>query len=323
MPLAADDQLVDRRAVASTWRRTTCRNRTRTSTPGPRALDQAPASRMRQRSSGWRAACAGGIHAAERPAALVLQRRPRVRPQQVALVEHGVGDAPHASSIVTQPLARAARRPSRPTSRARAPSGNAAAGRRRRVRSRSQARAAGSAGRSSRATPRPAAGTRPRAPTRCRSVCSSPSGARVEHRAAEQQLERHLAALQRVEVRAPRRRRGRTCTAAAARRRVDPVNGGTTTVVRRPQQRAAASCPSPAGGAEQLEQPLAAPRRRTRAGARRSGSACRAAPSGCRGRSARRCAARSAASARPRARRASRRSTAKSSCGMAATTPSR
>ena len=42
-----------------------------------------------------RSLCARGMHAAERPAALVLQRRAPVGPQHVALVQDGVGDAAH------------------------------------------------------------------------------------------------------------------------------------------------------------------------------------------------------------------------------------
>ena len=81
---------------ARRWRRTTCRKRTRdldASRPArPRAGTRCASSRRRPDA---RALCAARIDAAERPALLVLERRAPVRPQDVALVEHGVGDRAH------------------------------------------------------------------------------------------------------------------------------------------------------------------------------------------------------------------------------------
>ena len=61
---------------------------------------------------GMRGAVCARIDAAERPAPLVLERRAPVGPQHVALVEHRVGDPPHAGPRYSAFLARAARRAS-------------------------------------------------------------------------------------------------------------------------------------------------------------------------------------------------------------------
>ena len=84
-----------------------CRKRTVTSTSCG-SLSNSTCVRISAASSGMQRAPRGREDAAERPAALVLQRRRRVRPQHVALVHHRVGERaqvahrPSASSASSQ-----------------------------------------------------------------------------------------------------------------------------------------------------------------------------------------------------------------------------
>ncbi len=154
----------------STWRATTCRKRT-----VDRRRPPSPSSRHSVRIVAAVVGMALGVRprvdAAERPAALVLGRRAAVGPQQVALVEHRVGDRADRVHVAPPP---AARRPCRPSSGARgAPCRRSSASKLLLVEPQPGA-CRGSSGPSSRARRAPAGGTRRRPPTRSAPACSCP-----------------------------------------------------------------------------------------------------------------------------------------------------
>ena len=91
----------------STWRATTCRKRTATVKRAPSPSSR-HSVRIVQRVVGMALGVRPRVDAAERPAALVLGRRAAVGPQQVALVEHRVGD--RADGVHVTALRPAARR---------------------------------------------------------------------------------------------------------------------------------------------------------------------------------------------------------------------
>ena len=100
--LAVDDALVHRlaRLVVRPGASTTCRKRTRDRHAAPASPSTRHCVRMTQGSSrAARLAVRARVDAAEGPALPVLERRARVGPQHVALVEHRVGDPAHGVQL--------------------------------------------------------------------------------------------------------------------------------------------------------------------------------------------------------------------------------
>ena len=94
MPLAGGDGFLDRLAVAQHLSRDDLQEPHPHVQLGSFALDE-PLGAHDAAVVGVPRAVARGEHAAEGAAPLVLQRGAAIRPQQVALVEDRVGDAPH------------------------------------------------------------------------------------------------------------------------------------------------------------------------------------------------------------------------------------
>ena len=253
----------------------TCAARRAGSAPGPRpprrvALEQhlrsarversrspVPAGRRRRRSSAAGSSAPSGGRA--------TGRSPRRAPRRRSALTRSV-------ALTPAPLAAGAARSTRvlpARQRVRAPCRRRA---RRSCRCPAAARRCpGSGGPSPRARPRPAGGSRASRSQEMRPVCRHPSGVGVEDRAAEQELERHLAVSSAAKV---AWRRDLEVVGAGDRQlrpRACSGEGRHDACRARPQQRPQRRAPA-LGRPEELHEPPPARLRRRGAAARRSGS---------------------------------------------------